>query len=259
MKPVRRYIPKARWQYKIWWFVTSQAFEYGIFVLIIVNTLALAMKVTVFCIGDQVLITLVLLNPDIRCLCKQCRSGSVGFWRSQLIWIYTVCHSVCEFISSILIKQYDWLKIWIGCGVLIYSAGQGIIIGLDKWCIFQEMIFFIFINLHYSKCPKISYRYWIQNLIYWWLIMSPHVLEGNIFLKVGIPLVSALVWFGVGVGIGMTQYPVKLTKVSWTLEHNKELTRFWWPWQNFQGHSSRKTANWVGVHLFFLKTVTNLW
>ncbi|KAL5014501.1 hypothetical protein ScPMuIL_008771, partial [Solemya velum] len=44
VKPGRRYIPKARWQYKIWWFVTSQAFEYGIFVLIMVNTVALAMK-----------------------------------------------------------------------------------------------------------------------------------------------------------------------------------------------------------------------
>ena len=41
-------------------------------------------------------LTLVLLNLDIPCLCKQCRSRSVGFWRSQLIWIYTVCHSVCE-------------------------------------------------------------------------------------------------------------------------------------------------------------------
>ncbi|WAR26863.1 CAC1C-like protein [Mya arenaria] len=44
VKPNRRYIPKSRWQYKIWWFVTSQAFEYGIFVLIMVNTIALAMK-----------------------------------------------------------------------------------------------------------------------------------------------------------------------------------------------------------------------
>ncbi|CAG5117509.1 unnamed protein product, partial [Candidula unifasciata] len=44
VKPIRRYIPKARWQYKIWWFVTSQAFEYGIFVLIMINTVALAMK-----------------------------------------------------------------------------------------------------------------------------------------------------------------------------------------------------------------------
>ena len=60
------------------------------------------------------------------CLCKQCRSRSVGFFRSQLIWIYTVCHSVCEFISVIWIKQSDWLKIWIGCGILICSAGQGL-------------------------------------------------------------------------------------------------------------------------------------
>ncbi|XP_054713123.1 muscle calcium channel subunit alpha-1-like [Uloborus diversus] len=43
-KPVRRYIPKARIQYNIWWFVTSQYFEYTIFVLIMINTLTLAMK-----------------------------------------------------------------------------------------------------------------------------------------------------------------------------------------------------------------------
>ena len=36
--------------------------------------------------------TLALQNPDMSCLCKQCRSRSVGFWRSQLIWICTVCH-----------------------------------------------------------------------------------------------------------------------------------------------------------------------
>ena len=38
-----------------------------------------------------------LLNPslaehDMPCLSKQCRSRSVGFWRSQLIWICTDCH-----------------------------------------------------------------------------------------------------------------------------------------------------------------------
>ena len=37
-------------------------------------------------------LTIVLLNPDIPWLCKQCRSRSVGFWRSQLIWIYSVCY-----------------------------------------------------------------------------------------------------------------------------------------------------------------------
>lgn len=43
-KPVRRYIPKHRIQYKLWWFVTSEPFEYAIFILIIINTITLAMK-----------------------------------------------------------------------------------------------------------------------------------------------------------------------------------------------------------------------
>ena len=43
-RPVRRYIPKQRIQYKIWWLVTSQPFEYAIFILIMINTITLAMK-----------------------------------------------------------------------------------------------------------------------------------------------------------------------------------------------------------------------
>ena len=59
-------------------------------------------------------------------LCKQCRSRSVGFFRSQLIWICTVCHLVCEFILTTKIEQSDWLKIRSGHGILIYSASQGL-------------------------------------------------------------------------------------------------------------------------------------
>lgn len=43
-KPVRRYIPKHRIQYKVWWFVTSKPFEYAIFMLILTNTITLAMR-----------------------------------------------------------------------------------------------------------------------------------------------------------------------------------------------------------------------
>ncbi|XP_049881606.1 muscle calcium channel subunit alpha-1-like isoform X1 [Pectinophora gossypiella] len=43
-KPIRRYIPKHRIQYKTWWFVTSQRFEYFIFFFIVLNTVALMMK-----------------------------------------------------------------------------------------------------------------------------------------------------------------------------------------------------------------------
>ena len=33
-----------------------------------------------------------LAKHDMPCHSKQCRSRSVSFWRSQLIWICTVCH-----------------------------------------------------------------------------------------------------------------------------------------------------------------------
>ena len=69
---------------------------------------------------------IVLLNPDTPCLCKQCKSRSVGFWWSQLIWICTICHLVCEFISTCWIKDSNWLTIGSGCGILIYSAGRGL-------------------------------------------------------------------------------------------------------------------------------------
>ena len=50
---------------------------------------------------------LVLLNPDIPCFCKQCRSRSEGFWRSQLIWICTVCHCLWIYINNL--DQVIWL------------------------------------------------------------------------------------------------------------------------------------------------------
>ena len=43
-KPFRRYIPKQRLQYKVWWLGTSQPFEYVIFTLILINTITLGMK-----------------------------------------------------------------------------------------------------------------------------------------------------------------------------------------------------------------------
>ncbi|XP_048096351.1 voltage-dependent L-type calcium channel subunit alpha-1D [Alosa alosa] len=43
-RPVRRYIPKNRYQYKFWYMVNSAGFEYVMFVLIILNTLCLAIQ-----------------------------------------------------------------------------------------------------------------------------------------------------------------------------------------------------------------------
>ncbi|XP_041417801.1 voltage-dependent L-type calcium channel subunit alpha-1D isoform X2 [Xenopus laevis] len=43
-RPLRRYIPKNPYQYKFWYVVNSTGFEYIMFVLIMVNTLCLAMQ-----------------------------------------------------------------------------------------------------------------------------------------------------------------------------------------------------------------------
>uniref|UniRef100_A0A8B9LDF0 Voltage-dependent L-type calcium channel subunit alpha n=1 Tax=Astyanax mexicanus TaxID=7994 RepID=A0A8B9LDF0_ASTMX len=43
-RPLRRYIPKNRYQYKFWYVVNSAGFEYVMFVLIILNTLCLAIQ-----------------------------------------------------------------------------------------------------------------------------------------------------------------------------------------------------------------------
>uniref|UniRef100_A0A803TF13 Voltage-dependent L-type calcium channel subunit alpha n=1 Tax=Anolis carolinensis TaxID=28377 RepID=A0A803TF13_ANOCA len=43
-QPLRRYIPKNKYQYKFWYMVNSTGFEYIMFVLILLNTIALAVQ-----------------------------------------------------------------------------------------------------------------------------------------------------------------------------------------------------------------------
>ena len=88
------------------------------------------------------LLILVLLNLDMPCLCKQWRSRSVGFCRSQLIWICTICHSVFEFCINNpdqviwLAENEKWARLNMRSrrGILIYSAWQGLMHCL-KFCI----------------------------------------------------------------------------------------------------------------------------
>lgn len=46
-RPLRRYIPKNPYQYKVWYVVNSTYFEYLMFTLILFNTICLAMQVIV--------------------------------------------------------------------------------------------------------------------------------------------------------------------------------------------------------------------
>ena len=110
--------------------------------------------------------TLVMLNPDIPCLCRADPD--------QL----AVCSEVCEFIATIRVKLSDWLKIRNGHGILIYSAGQGLIyMYLQKRsCFFfffqpkKVLIFFLF--LHKNLCcgtqshPYHSFSKYRQQIVF---------------------------------------------------------------------------------------------
>ena len=56
---------------------------------------------------NKSILTLVMLNLDMHCLCKQCRSRSVGFWRSQLIWIFSLPFSMWICINNL--NEAIWL------------------------------------------------------------------------------------------------------------------------------------------------------
>jgi len=79
VKPQRRYIPRVRFQYKIWWFVTSRGFEYGIFILIIINTLTLAMKVGIHSRRALCLCLSVCFSNAARCYRERSVVASRGF------------------------------------------------------------------------------------------------------------------------------------------------------------------------------------
>lgn len=48
-RPLKCYIPKNPYQYRVWYIVTSCYFEYLMFFLIMLNTLCLGMQVCTFC------------------------------------------------------------------------------------------------------------------------------------------------------------------------------------------------------------------
>lgn len=70
-RPLRRYIPKNPYQYKFWYVVNSTGFEYIMFVLIMLNTLCLAVQVR--------RLTLFKLLKQ-KCKKKSYHCRCVGWW-----------------------------------------------------------------------------------------------------------------------------------------------------------------------------------
>ena len=76
-------------------------------------------------ISWDITLILVLLN---RICAAFANSVDPNQWASsETNWsgICTICHKVCEFVSTTWIKWSDWLKIWSGCCNLICSACHG--------------------------------------------------------------------------------------------------------------------------------------
>ena len=84
------------------------------------NIFWISLLVTYYYTEEPVLI-LVLLNPDIPCLCKQCRSRSVGFWPASALFVVKNLNLYEQLGLSNLIGE-----IRSGHGILIYSAWQGL-------------------------------------------------------------------------------------------------------------------------------------
>ena len=68
----------------------------------------------ILAVWSMSLLSLVLLNPDMRCLYKQCRSRSVGFFRSQLIWIYIVIKYVncIKILDQVIRLAENYKRMW---------------------------------------------------------------------------------------------------------------------------------------------------
>ena len=79
---------------------------------------------------------------------KQCRSKSVSFWRSQLIWIYTVCKG----------------RAYLG------SAGQGLICFYDKTSSFTLYVYYMVVK------PKLTQLYIKGNPGYIFLLLYVNIL-----------------------------------------------------------------------------------
>ena len=71
-------------------------------------------------------LTLVLLVPDKSCFFANSVNPNQLASSVYLIWICTVCHAVCEFVSTTWIKKSYWLIIISGLDILIYSAWKGL-------------------------------------------------------------------------------------------------------------------------------------
>lgn len=97
-RPLRRYIPKNPYQYKFWYVVNSSPFEYMMFVLIMLNTLCLAMQVKMG----------IIVGAKSGCASRPCTpdpDGSMFHLPGEGVWLSDQPEAVwSEFCSACLLS-----------------------------------------------------------------------------------------------------------------------------------------------------------
>ncbi len=90
-RPLRRYIPKNPYQYKVWYVVNSTYFEYLMFTLILLNTICLAMQVSMLSNWTN---THILKYTNLIFLINLCVcSIMANLSPSAKLWISSICCS----------------------------------------------------------------------------------------------------------------------------------------------------------------------
>ena len=110
------------------------------------------------------------------CLCKQCRSRSVGFWSALFVIKYVNFYQ--QPWSSYLISRKS--AVW--CGIIIYSSWQGLMLGLELLPIFFFASFLL--HAHPTKAT-LSYRFIAPYKAFffnWKVLIFFLFLHENIFL-----------------------------------------------------------------------------
>ena len=93
--------------------------------------------------------------------------------------------------------------------------------------------------------PSILLHFLNSITVFLVITLSTHLREGDILFLVWIPLASALAlaWHFLTFLSCLVNHWLDAYQIFMDIQklgHNKELIEFWWPWPNFQDHSSRK-------------------
>ena len=126
-KPIKRYIPKNIIQYKIWWFVNSAPFTYAIFFTIILNTVALSMKMHEATedykgmLANMNIVFTVIFTIEF--VLKLMAFRFKVFIFGIIVYLSLRCLNSLSFISELLQRRMEYFRFY-NCGWKYFRFGN---------------------------------------------------------------------------------------------------------------------------------------